>query len=155
MLPGGRSGLGQEVIATAKNKLNPKHKAFAEAYISNGANAYQAALDAGYAESTAKSRSYELLRDERVQAYITSRRKELAQQAVTPERVLLELADIGFGQRDFPAYDMFGEEHQRKPSMTARLKALELMGKTLGMDKPNTAADNEAEGVIIDDVPPE
>ncbi len=129
------------MIATAKNKLNPKHKAFAEAYISNGANAYQAALDAGYAKNTAKSHSYELLRDERVQAYIASRRKELAEQAVTPERVLLELADIGFGQRDFPAYDMFGEEHKRKPSMTARLKALELMGKNLGMFKERLDVD--------------
>ncbi len=130
------------MIATAKNKLNPKHKAFAEAYLSNGANAYQAALDAGYAESTAKSHSYELLRDKRVQDYISSRRKELAEQAVTPERVLLELADIGFGQREFPAYDMSGERSDRLPSMSARLKALEMMGRNLGMftDKLNVDA---------------
>lgn len=142
---------GREVSVTAK-KMNPKHRAFAEAYLSNGGNALQAALTAGYSESTAKSRSYELLRDERVTAYIASRRKELAAQAVTPERVLLELADIGFGQRDFPAYDMYGTEHQRKPSMTARLKALELMGKNLGMytDKLNvdTTDTGQLEGIL-------
>ena len=121
------------MIATAKTNLNPKHKAFAEAYISNGANAYQAALDAGYAESTAKKHSYALLRNKFVQEYITKRRKELAAQAVTPERVLLELADIGFGQKEFPAYTMAGEKVNRLPSMTARLKALEMMGRNLGI----------------------
>ncbi len=140
------------VTVKTKKKLSTRHRIFAETYISNGANAYKAALAAGYAESTAKSRSYELLRDERIQIYISSRRKELAEQTVTPERVILELADIGFGQREYPAYDMFGEEHQRKPSMTARLKALELIGKNLGMDKPNMSADDESEVQIIDDV---
>ncbi len=120
-------------MVTVKNKLNPRHKAFAEAYLSNGGNAQQAALAAGYAESTARAHSYELLRDKRIQDYIAARRKELAQQAVTPERVLLELADIGFGQREFPAYDMSGERSDRLPSMTARLKALEMMGRNLGM----------------------
>ena len=133
-----------EVIVTAKDKLTTRQRMFAEAYLSNGANAYQAALDAGYAETTARGRSYELLKNERVQAYLDKRRKELAKQAVSPEQVLLELADIGFGKRKYPGYTMDGAEIQKSPGLANRLKALELMGKNLGMfqDKleltPNT-----------------
>ncbi len=138
-----------------RQKLPPKQKAFAEEYISNGANAYQAALKAGYAQSTAKSRSYELLRNPQIMDYISARRKELAAQTISPERVLLELADIGFGQREYPAYDMSGEEYQRKPSMTARLKALELMAKNQGLLESSQNRDSDTEVQIIDDVPPE
>ena len=35
--------------------MNPKEKAFVNEYIINGGNAYQAALKAGYARSTAKN----------------------------------------------------------------------------------------------------
>ncbi len=105
-----------------------------------------------YSESFAKGRSYELLDREEIQGYLTRRRQQMAKRAVSPERVLLELADIGFGQRNFPAYDMFGNEYQKAPGMNARLKALELMGKNLGLfDKDSQET---PEGVtIIDDIP--
>lgn len=136
----------------AKSELRTRYKAFADAYLSNGGNAYRAALIAGYSESFAKARSYELLDREEIQEYLTRRRQQMAKRAVSPERVLLELADIGFGQRNFPAYDMFGNEYQKAPGMNARLKALELMGKNLGLfDKDSQET---PEGVtIIDDIP--
>lgn len=136
----------------AKSELRTRYKAFADAYLSNGGNAYRAALAAGYSESFAKGRSYELLDREEIQGYLTRRRQQMAKRAVSPERVLLELADIGFGQRNFPAYDMFGNEYQKAPGMNARLKALELMGKNLGLfDKDSQET---PEGVtIIDDIP--
>lgn len=43
--------------------MNPKEKAFVNEYIINGGNAYQAALKAGYARSTAKQ-AYQWLEDE-------------------------------------------------------------------------------------------
>lgn len=43
--------------------MNPKEKAFVNEYIINGGNAYQAALKAGYARSTAKL-AYQWLEDE-------------------------------------------------------------------------------------------
>lgn len=137
----------------AKEGLRPRYKAFADAYLKNGGNACQAALAAGYSESFAKARSYELLDREEIQEYISHRRQQMARRAVSPERVLLELADIGFGQRDYPAYDMFGKEYQKAPGMTARLKALELMGRNLGLfDKDGR--ENHEEGVtIVDDIP--
>lgn len=136
----------------AKSELRTRYKAFADAYLSNGGNAYRAALAAGYSESFAKGRSYELLDREEIQEYLTRRRQQMAKRAVSPERVLLELADIGFGQRNYPAYDMFGKEYQKAPGMNARLKALELMGRNLGLfDKDSQEA---PEGVtIIDDIP--
>lgn len=114
-------------------KLEARRRAFAEAYLKNGGNAYQAALAAGYKESFARSRSYELPDVPAVAAYVAARRKQLAARAVSPERVLLELADIGFGGRKYPARDMFGNEYEAEPGMTARIKALELMGKNLGL----------------------
>lgn len=137
----------------AKRELASRYKAFAEAYLKNGGNAYRAALAAGYRETTARAKSYQLLEREDVAAYIAERRRRMARRAVSPERVLLELADIGFGQREYPAYDAAGNEYERPPPMGARLKALELMGKNLGLfDKD--ARDVGVEGVtIVDDIP--
>lgn len=136
----------------AKRELASRYKAFAEAYLKNGGNAYRAALTAGYHETTARAKSYQLLEREDVAAYIAERRRRMARRAVSPERVLLELADIGFGQREYPSYDAAGNEYERPPPMGARLKALELMGKNLGLfDKD--ARDAGVEGVtIVDDI---
>lgn len=137
----------------AKEGLKPRYKAFADAYLKNGGNACQAALTAGYSESFAKARSYELLDREEIQEYISRRRQQMARRAVSPERVLLELADIGFGQRDYPAYDMFGKEYQKAPGMTARLKALELMGRNLGLFDKDSRENHEEGVTIVDDIP--
>ena len=137
----------------AKSELRTRYKAFADAYLSNGENAYRAALTAGYSESFARGRSYELLDREEIQDYISRRRQQMAKRAVSPERVLLELADIGFGQRDYPAYDMFGKEYQKAPGMTARLKALELMGKNLGLFDKDGRETHEEGVTIVDDIP--
>lgn len=47
--------------------------------------------------------------------------------------VLSELTAIGMGTKEYPSYDMFGNQHMHKPSMTARLKALEALGKHLNL----------------------
>lgn len=46
---------------TAKKGLTPRLKAFADEYLCNGGNAYRAALKAGYSESVAHAKSYQLL----------------------------------------------------------------------------------------------
>lgn len=50
----------------------------------------------------------------------------------TKREVLAELTAIGLGTKDYPAHDMFGNAYMVKPSMSARLKALELLGKNMG-----------------------
>ena len=136
--------------------LKPKHKAFAEAYLSNGGNAYRAALTAGYSESFARAKSYQLLEREDIQDYIAQRRKQMARRAVSPERVLLELAAIGFANatdlvtiqggelvvadtQDVPAdtrkaiVGMKQGQGGIEIKMADKVKALELMGKNLGI----------------------
>ena len=136
--------------------LKPKHKAFAEAYLSNGGNAYRAALTAGYSESFARAKSYQLLEREDIQDYIAQRRKQMARRAVSPERVLLELAAIGFANAadivrvedgkiiiadtgDLPSdtRKAIAEIRQGRDGieikMADKVKALELMGKNLGL----------------------
>ena len=137
----------------AKRGLLARYKAFADEYLRNGGNAYRAALAAGYRETTAHAKSYQLLEREDVAAYIDMRRQQMAKRAVTPERVLLELADIGFAQRDFPAYDAAGNEYERPPAIGARLKALELMGKNLGLFERGARKEDTGEVKIVDDIP--
>ncbi|MGN0976029.1 MAG: hypothetical protein ACI4OL_08485 [Gemmiger sp.] len=45
------------------------------------------------------------------------------------EQVLRELSDIALGRKCYPVYDKNGESTLQEPPMTARLKALELLGK--------------------------
>ena len=159
----------------AKSELRTRYKAFADAYLSNGGNAYRAALAAGYSESFARGRSYELLDREEIQEYLTRRRQQMAKRAVSPERVLLELAAIGFADITDLAKveagrvvisntdDVPGDTRKAIASikegkygleikMADKVRALELMGKNLGLfDKDGQEA---PEGVtIIDDIP--
>lgn len=53
----------------------------------------------------------------------------MPQTTAAPGQVLEELADIALGRKCYPAYGKNGEELWEKPAMTARLKALELLGK--------------------------
>ncbi len=50
----------------------------------------------------------------------------------TKREVLAELTAIGLGTKEFPACDTFGNTYMIKPSITARIKALELLGKNMG-----------------------
>lgn len=140
----------------AKRGLLARYKAFADEYLRNGGNAYRAALAAGYRETTAHAKSYQLLEREDVAAYIDMRRQQMAKRAVTPERVLLELAAIGFAdvtdyvtiangkvqvadtdQMDSTARRALSVIKESRDGVEIRLadkvKALELMGKNLGL----------------------
>ncbi len=47
----------------------------------------------------------------------------------TPEELLAELSDIALGRRSYPEVDRSGNVLEQPPPMSARLKALELLGK--------------------------
>ena len=101
--------------------------------------AYRAAYDASHMkDETVDKRACELLKNGKV----AERFKELQAKARAPaeeaaiataQEVLAELTAIGMGTKTFPSYDMFGNERQHWPSMTARLKALEQLGRSLGL----------------------
>lgn len=105
--------------------------------------AYKAAYNAaGMKDETIDSKACTLLARDKVRARYeelqAAVRDESGRRAVASAvEVLEELSAIGMGTKDFPAYDMFGNEQRHKPGITARLKALELLAKHHGllMDK--------------------
>jgi phage terminase small subunit len=83
-----KAGTSKEAAAARKAK-------FIEAYIANGENATDAALQAGYAASSARERGYELVKDREVIAALKKRREALARKfELRTEDVLRELARI-------------------------------------------------------------
>lgn len=164
----------REVVALS-DALKPKYKAFADAYLANGGNAYKAALTAGYSENFAKAKSYQLLDREDIQDYIDQRRKQMARRAVSPERVLLELAAIGFANAtEFVEIKKgkikISDTEELPPNirkaiieikrgrdgieikMADKLKALELMGKNLGMFREKVDIAQEPDTSMLEDI---
>ena len=60
-------------VAKTENGLTPMQSRFVDCLVSNGGKKTQAAKDAGYSERTARTRAYELFRNENVQAVIAKR----------------------------------------------------------------------------------
>jgi len=65
-------------LAKAGKKLSEKRLAFIDAYMSNGNNATQAAITAGYAKRSAKQQASQLLTFHDVSEEINKRRAKLA-----------------------------------------------------------------------------
>lgn len=102
----------------AKRTSEDRGQAFIHAYLSNGHNATQAAIAAGYSPKTAQQKGSNLLHRPDILERLNAERDRLAKEnKVTVEKIAQELAKIAFGtDRD-----------------TIKMKALELLGKTLGM----------------------
>lgn len=78
------------------SKLTPKQQSFADEYLVD-LNATQAAIRAGYSEKTAGSQGFELLKKPEIADAIQSAMQERAERTgITQDRVLRELARIGF-----------------------------------------------------------
>lgn len=76
--------------------LNDKQRRFVEEYLID-LNATQAAIRAGYSAKTAKEQGYRLLTNVHVAAAITkAQEKRSTRTGITQDRVLAELAKIGF-----------------------------------------------------------
>lgn len=100
-------------------KLTPKQNRFVAEYLID-LNATQAATRAGYSARTANEQGARLLANVSVKEALDEERKKRERRTeITADRVLQELADIGFDKEDERTSD--------------RLKALELMGKHLAM----------------------
>jgi phage terminase small subunit len=85
---------GAKASPTApKNTVAERRIIFCEAYLSNGGNATQAAIHAGFAPKAAHVSGSRLLRDAKVCAVLDKRRQELAQKwELTTDAVLKNLA---------------------------------------------------------------
>lgn len=75
--------------------LNPQQRAFARAYVSNGGNATQAAITAGYSADSAPTNGPRLLQHAGVQAFVMEIEERAARRAeVDFDLVVSELRDI-------------------------------------------------------------
>lgn len=103
-------------------KLSAKQEAFCRFYCANGGNATRAAIQAGYSEKGAAVRGTGLLRNSKVREFIESLKKPLhealAVNAAWVRERLREEAD---------------PRERRDTTHSGRIKALELIGKDIGM----------------------
>lgn len=77
--------------------LNPKQERFVAAYLTNGGNAKQAAITAGYSARTAEQQGSRLLRHAQVSQAVDKKRAKIANRLeISAERVLAERARLAF-----------------------------------------------------------
>lgn len=158
--------------------MTKKQKRFIEEYLID-LNATQAAIRAGYSPDTAKSIGSENLTKPDIQARIAKAMAERSKRTgVNADRVVMELAKIAFVNandvidtetatvkadalpEDTAAIQSvkvktFGEDGlEREIKMADKLKALELLGKHLGMfkDKVELSGSLETEKSKLDDL---
>ena len=67
----------------------------------------------------------------------------------TPEQLLAALSDIALGRCSYPETDRSGKVIQQPPDVSARLKALELLGKRYRLFSDPAAADPGAEELRV------
>lgn len=137
-------------------KLSPKQERFVEEYLVD-LNATQAAIRAGYSAKTAKSQGQRLLTKADVQAEMQkARRKQQERTNITADRVLAELAAVGFARatdyatvanQEVILTDTAGLTDRQVAAIASvrrgrngvevrmhdKLRALELLGRHLGM----------------------
>jgi phage terminase small subunit len=102
--------------------LTPKQKAFVHEY-GVDRNCTQAAIRAGYSQRTAYSAGQRLLKHVEVgKAIQRNQAKRLSKADVTAERVITELAFVGFSQTD-----------PELPKPSEKVAALQTLARTLGL----------------------
>ena len=142
-----------------KDNLTVKQRMFVEEYLID-LNATQAAIRAGYSAKTADQQGSRMLANVKVQQAIAERMAERSKRTgVNQDRVVLELAKIAFVRMtdvvdsngrirsDAAPDDLsciesikykesdneYGGSVEREVKISSKLKALELLGKHLGM----------------------
>lgn len=135
--------------------LTPKRKAFADAYLANGMNATQAAVEAGYSEKTARSQGNRLLTFVDVQDYIRGRTEAMSKErVVSGDEVLAFLSDVMSGEAKETKLVTVGGG--AKPveyvSQKNQLKAAEVLARCHGLMTQRVEHDGEVSVTFVDDL---
>lgn len=118
--------------------MTDRQKRFCEEYLKD-CNAKQAAIRAGYAQSTASSVGAKNLRHPEVQNYLSAQQADTREQTgVTREEIVLQLKKIGLSDME-----------PGEAKVSDKLKAMDMMIKLLGYDKQPGAEDVGGGGVIV------
>lgn len=125
--------------------LSHREKRFAEAYCGQARfNASEAARLAGFSEKTAGQKGYQLKNDSKIRACVDA---YLDAHTLTEPELLHELTDVAMrGLHEFveiTRYDKDGDPVAAKMDATAKMKALELIGKARGTFTDKLQVDGE------------
>ena len=114
----------------SNGRLTNRQARFVEEY-QKDLNAKEAAIRAGYAKTRAKQQGWALLRQPKVAtALLEAMADRSSRTEVSIDRVIRELALVAFGAPvDFPAW----QEAKQPPRFRDKLRALELVGRHLGI----------------------
>jgi len=115
-----------------KEGLTAKEQAFCNYYVFENLSATQAYLKAYECKlTTANNAGYQLLKKPHIKEYIATLQKQAFEAAcISAEKVALKLNEIAFAAKDDKDY-----------TVTAQLKALDLLQKQLGIQKQTLEAD--------------
>lgn len=120
--------------------LTAKQKLFAETYLANGFNAFQAYSEAFGSDNKKPSYPYTLLKKPEIAEYIEQRRQEIYDSLnIDARRVMSEIAEIAFDKID------------DKSLLSAKLKALELLSKNLSLQTQKTENKDVIEVQLLED----
>ena len=137
--------------------LEPQQRAFADEYIINKGNAYQAAIKAGYSEAYAKNATKKLLENGGISNYIKMRTEPILEKRWEKvDEVLEEIAKLAFREKRESVFKKIDNQTgevvedvmiERTPKDEDSLKALELICKYLKLftDKQEV----EVKGTVV------
>ena len=142
--------------------LNPQQRAFADEYIINKGNAYQAAIKAGYSEAYAKNATKNLLENSGISNYLKLRTEPILEKRWEKgDEVLEEIAKLAFREKRESVFkkidNLTGEVIEdvmieRTPKDEDSLKALELLGKYLKLFTDKQEVELQGAVVFEDDI---
>ena len=142
--------------------LEPQQRAFADEYIINKGNAYQAAIKAGYSEAYAKNATKKLLENGGISNYLKLRTAPILEKRWEKgDEVLEEIAKYAFKEKResiFKKIDNLSGEViedvtiERTPKDEDSLKALELLGKYLKLFTDKQEVELQGAVVFEDDI---
>lgn len=115
--------------------LTPKQKAFADEWLKNGGNDYNAAISAGYSKRTANNAGRDVREKPCVSAYIAERQQEIEKRA---KRDIMSLAEIQ-ERRSKLAKGELKDDFGFAPDFSDQLKAMNDLEKALTIKEEKEA----------------